>query len=321
MESNSLSSFFTILRESLGIFLKNKRLMPSIALLILLLRSFLLLCNYFSVEPLTQDFIMKQTQLLLAGPGSPRATDTAAAMTSYFREFVGLEWFFILALSMASLFSSAITILASAVTYAGANLSYRDLLSRVFKSCKRPIITWFYISLFDFGYVFLVCSLIFPFSLKFSPFPIFHPTTFVYVLLIPVSAFQMYLSVFWKMSLVISVLEEKSGLEAFGKAWQILEGFKLQGFLLNLLYGAPVLILNILWFMKISANLGTYNNPLLMGLILLTVGCVSKMLVDMWFTVLYHKCKLRHEGEVELHGSLEYTKVVSNETMIGADIP
>ncbi|XP_028782702.1 uncharacterized protein LOC114738809 [Neltuma alba] len=216
MESNSLSSFVGILRESLLIFLKNKRLMVSIALLILLLQSFLVLCNFFSIMPLTQDFLMKQTELLFASPGSSQYTDIVASMTSYFRKFAGLEWFFILALFMASVFSSAITILASAVTYAEANLSFRDLLSRVFKSCKRPITTWFYISLFNLGYIFLELSFILPFSVNFSS-PLFRPTTFAYVLLIPVSAFQMYLSVFWKMSLVISVLEEKVVLKHLGR--------------------------------------------------------------------------------------------------------
>lgn len=271
--------------------------------------------------PLTQDFIMKQAQMLYVTPGSPQYTNIATAMTSYFREFVALEWFFILALSMASLFSSAITILASAVTYAEENISFIDLLSRVLKSWKRPIITWFYISLFNFGYIFLTFCLILPFSMKFTPLPMFHLTTLVYVLLIPVSCFQVYLFVFWKMSLVISVLEDKSGLQAFGKAWQILKGFKLQGFLLNLVYMTPVMILNMWWYLKISLNLKSYSHPMLIGLILLNVGCVSKMLLDMGFTVLYHKCKLGHEEDVELRGSLEYTKVVSNETMIGSDIP
>ena len=157
--------------------------------------------------------------------------------------------------------------------------------------------------------------------LHFTFFPMFHLTNLVYVLMIPLSSFQMYLFVFWKMSLVISVLEDKSGLEAFGKAWQILKGFKLQGFLLNLVYMTPVMILNMWWYLKISLNLKSYSHPMLIGLILLNVGCVNKMLLDMGFTVLYHKCKLGHEEDVELRGSLEYTKVVSNETMIGSDIP
>ncbi|XP_028775410.1 uncharacterized protein LOC114732280 [Neltuma alba] len=235
-------------------------------------------------------------------------------MTSYFRKFAGLEWFFILALFMASVFSSAITILASAVTYAEANLSFRDLLSRVFKSCKRPITTWFYISLFNLGYIFLELSFILPFSVNFSS-PLFRPTTFAYVLLIPVSAFQMYLSVFWKMSLVISVLEEKSGLEAFGKASQILKGLKLQGFLLNLVYGVPGLIAYI-WFFRTKKRIGVYSS-LLVDLIFWNVVSVLNMSLMVAYTVFYHKCKQNHGEEVELQGSFEYIKV-AHEPMITA---
>ncbi|XP_054804552.1 uncharacterized protein LOC129307712 [Prosopis cineraria] len=316
MESNSLSSFVRILRESLHLFLKNKGLMTSIAMLILLLHSFLFSCNYFSIEPFTKDFVKKRVQLFFARPGTSKYTNIVTSMTSDFRMLAGLEWFFILALSMASLFSSATTVLASAVTYAEGNLSFLYLLSRVFKSCKRLIITWFYVSLFNLGYLLLAFSLIFPFTVNFA-FPLFRPTTFVYVMLIPVSAFHTYLAVVWKMSVVISVLEEKRGLEAFGKAWQILKGLKTQGFLLNLVYDVLALIGYIWWYME-SPKKGTYYS-LVMGLMLLNVGCLIKMLVDMAFTVLYHMCKLSHGEEIEFERISKYIKV-SNEPTIGADV-
>ncbi|KAI9125546.1 hypothetical protein K1719_002964 [Acacia pycnantha] len=262
MEPNSLSSLVRILRESLVILLKNKCLVASMAIFIPLLHSLLFSCNYFSIEPLTKDFVMKRSNLFFAHPGSSQYTNIVTATTSDFHKLLGLEWFFILAISMASLSPSTIAIWASSVIHAVVSLSVRDLLARVFKICKRAIITCFYISLFEFGYVFLVLSLIFPFTLNFSV-PLFRPTTFVYVLLIPVSAFHMFLEVFWHMSLVISVLEEKSGLEAFGKASQVLKGFKSHGFLLNIAYGVPVLILSIRWYVEIVQK-GTYKP--LMGL-------------------------------------------------------
>lgn len=321
MESNSLSSFVRILRESLLIFHKNKRLMASILLFTLLYHSYLVFCSLSTINSSIDVFIINQTQLLATSPGSSQYTYRVADMTSNLHEFVELLWLLILVRSISSICLSATCILASALTYEDGNISFRCVYSRVNESWKRLIITWFYISLFDLGYVFLVLSLIFPF-VNFVPFSIFHRTNFVHFMFIPVLAFHMYISVFWKMSLVISVLEEKSGLEAFGKASQILEGYKLQGVLINLLYGTPILVLYMWWYMKIRVNLGiTYNIPMLMGLILSNVGCVSKFLVDMAFTVLHHKCKLRHGEEVESHGSLEYTKVVSNEPMIGADIP
>ncbi|XP_028775403.1 uncharacterized protein LOC114732271 [Neltuma alba] len=121
------------------------------------------------------------------------------------------------------------------------------------------------------------------------------------------------------MSVVISVLEEKSGLEALGKAWQILKGFKVQGFLLNLMYDVPVLI-GYIWWYKESPKKGTYYT-LVTGLILLNVACVIKMLIVVAFTVLYHMCKQSHGEEVELQGSLKYTKVSDDEPTVGSEIP
>ncbi|XP_028791032.1 uncharacterized protein LOC114746925 [Neltuma alba] len=241
MESNSISSFVRILRESLFIFLKNKSLMACIALLILLLHSFLVSCKFFSIKPLMKDLHMEETRLFLTSPRSSQHTHIVTAMTADLHELVGLEWFFALALTVASLFSSATAVLASAITYGEGNISFRDLVSTAsVKSCPRLFITWFYIFLFDLGYIFLMLLSIFPFALNFaSPF---RPTIFLYVILFLASAFHMYLAVVWKMSIVVSVLEEKSGVDSFGKASQILKGSKLQGFLLNIMFGVGLIV-------------------------------------------------------------------------------
>lgn len=321
MESNSLSIFVGILRESLMIFLKNRSLMANIALFNFLLHSLLFSCNFLSIEPLIKDFFMKVSEYLFELSDASQLTKILKTMTSDFYELIVLQWFFIISLSMASLLSSSITISASsALTYSEEILSFsKDLLSSVLKSCKKLILTWFFISLFELGYFFLVFTSIFPFTVNFgSPN---HPTILLYVILFVVSAFRMYMAGFWNMSIVVSVVEEKSGLESLGKASDSLKGFKLQGFLLSLAYGLPILILRI-WGYREMVQKRTFN-PLLMGLILVNIDILLKMLlVDTAFTMLYDRCKLRREEEeVELHASFEYSKVLSNEPMIKAAIP
>lgn len=258
---------------------------------------------------LLKDLAMDKTRLYMTRPDSSQHTNMAAAITEDLHLIVGFEWFFFLALSMASLFSSAITVSASAVTYAEANLSFSGLVSTSVKSYPRLLITWFYVSLFDLGYLFLAFLSIFPFA---SPF---RPTTFLHrVILCLVIAFHMHLAVVWIMSTVISVLEEKkSGLEAIGKASQILKGFKSQGFLLNLMHGVPNWIVFIFWFMEIKRK-GAYTS-LFWDLIFLNVTCMIKMSLMVVYTVFYHYCKQSHGEDVELQGSFEYIKV-SSEPMI-----
>lgn len=305
--NNTFSSCVRILRESHLLLLKNKTLMASTALLILLLHSFLISCKFYFLRLLMKDFAMKETRLFFTSPHTSQYTNLVAAMTEDIRLLCAVGWFFVLLFSAASLFSSSIVVLASAITYGKGNLllTFRDLLSRVFTPCKRLVVTWFYVSVFDLGYLVLSFITIFAFIINFtSPY---RPTTFVYVVLVPVLAFLIYFGVVWNMSIVISVLEEKSGLEAIGKASQILKGFKGQGFVLNIVYAFFALIVHIWWYLETKKK-GSYDS-LFLALVLVNVTCLARMSLMMAFTVFYHMCKFNHGEEVELQGSFEYTKL------------
>lgn len=290
--------------------------MASVSLLIIFLHSFLLLCNYFSIKPFLKDFVMEQTLLFLTSPGSSQHTNIVTAMTADLRIVLGLQWFFFLALSIAFLLSSATTILATAVTYGELDLSFKSLLLRVLKLWKRPIITWFYICIFYIGYVVFASFSVVPFTFQFGTPS--HPTTFVYAIWIPAAVFYMYLAVDLNLSIVISVLEEKSGFEAFGKASQLSKGMKVQGFLLNLVFEVLVLIVYKCWdMMKEKSGI---NYFLLMSLLSLNIGWLIKMASSMAFAVFYHVCKQALGEEIELQRNFEYTKV-SNQPLIGAELP
>lgn len=295
--------------------------MVSVSFLILFLYSSLLLCNFFSIKPLLIDLIMKQTLLYLTSPASSQHTNIVLAITSDVRNIAVLEWLFILAFSIASLFASATTILASAATYAQLNsqLSFKHLLLRVLKSWKSPTITWFYIAIFRIGYIILAVLSIIPLAMFFTT-----PSgreIFVYTILIPVSVFYVYLQVAWNLCIVISVVEEKSGLEAFGKASLLLKGVRMQGFVLDLVFEVISLIVYILWEKGIKK---THYNPywmMLMGLLLVNIILVIRLSAWMAFTVFYNRCKQSHGEEIELlKASLEYTKL-SIQPVHGADIP
>ena len=49
--------------------------------------------------------------------------------------------------------------------------------------------------------------------------------------------FYLHLSVVWTLAIVVSVIEEKSGIQALGRAARLVKGMKLKGFLLKLLFG------------------------------------------------------------------------------------
>lgn len=312
MESYTLFGFMAILGESLKNFLKHGKLMASITLLILSLRSLLFLANTFSIKPLLKDLITNATFLQLTTPGTSEFAKLVTAVLQDLQVFAGLEWIFIVTIYVTSLFCAATTVLASGVTHRGIDISIKELLLRVVKSWKRPFITWFYIALFELGYGFLTWATLIPLVLIFPD----HVTFSAIIIFILAAVFLSYLAVVWNLAFVVSVLEEKCGIDALGRAAELVKGLKLCGFFLNIVFGILSLVLIPGFRLVNSKQLTTIR----LSIVLLSVNCswLIRMFALMAFTVFYYECK-NNQGEKEI-GSLEYTKL-STAAQVSTDIP
>lgn len=318
MKFYMLLDFVGILRETLKLFLKNVKLMSCIILLIISFSSILLVSHMYSIKPLLIDFNLNAALLPSTVAGTPDFNHLLVTLKEDLRLFVGLEWLFISASCFASLFFTTASILASGVTYRGQDLSVKELLSRAVKSLKRPFVTWFYVTLLDLGFYLFIIVFLLPLLLTFDltyTTPAFSKTIFLLALV-----FQAYLAVVWNLALVVSVLEEKSGIEALGKAGQLIKGSMLRGFFLNLLSGAFSLLVFYGWH-KTGTN-KSLNAATIPLLLMNLIFCFIRMSMLMIYTVLYHKCKETHGEELEMQGSTEYTKVATSASapFIGADV-
>lgn len=180
------------------------------------------------------------------------------------------------------------------------------------KSWKRPLITFFYLTLFELGYCFLTWATLVPLVLIFPD----HVTLSEIIIFIPAVVFLSYLAVVWNLACVVSVLEEKCGIDALGRAAVLVKGFKLSGFFLNNVFGIPSLVL-IPGFRLANSEKST---TIRVSVVLVMLNCLwlIKMFAFMSFTVFYYECK-NNLGEKEIE-SLEYTKLSTAE-QISADIP
>ncbi|KAM1282209.1 hypothetical protein ACFX2I_022699 [Malus domestica] len=319
MKFYMLLDFVGILRETLKLFLKNVKLMSCIILLIISLSSILLVSNMYSIKLSLIDFTLNAALLPSTVAGTPDFNHLLVTLKEDLRLFAGLEWLFISASCFASLFFTTASILASGVTYRGQDLSVKELLSRAVKSLKRPFVTWFYIALLDLGFYLFIIVFLLPLLLTFGltyTTPAFSKTVFLLALV-----FQAYLAVVWNLALVVSVLEEKSGIEALGKAGQLIKGSTLRGFFLNLLSGAFSLLVFYGWH-KTGTTVKSLNAAMIPLLLMNLISCFIRMSMLMIYTVLYHKCKETHGEELEMQGSTEYTKVATSAStpFISADV-
>ncbi|KAE8056801.1 hypothetical protein FH972_013540 [Carpinus fangiana] len=297
-------------------FFQNVKLMASITMLILLLNSFLLISNIFSIKEVVVDFATKAMFLQITTPGTSEFYKLITALKEDVRLFAGVEWIFILAIYVTSLFSAATTISASAATYRGKDMSIKDLLLGVVKSWKRPSITWFYITLLQSGYLFLTLATLFLFMLMFVG-EVFLPAI-SWIIIIPATVFLSYLAIVWTLAFVVSVMEERCGIDALGKAGELVKGLEMSGFFLNLVFGVLSYVV-YQGFRLININQSAVVR-LLIVLLVSNSLCLLKVFELMAFTVFYHECKKNKGEETEIHGSLEYTKIPATPP-ISADMP
>lgn len=317
-----LLGFVEIVKETYKIFSNNGKLVPFITLLYLLLHSVIFLSNFFSIKPFLKDLTIRLLSFLLV-LNSP--TSSSSDFTKFFSVMkedggivAGLEFVFLFSTSLASLFFTAATIIASAATFDGKGLYLKDLLSKVWKSWKRAFVTVFYITLLDLGYYIFVLSFMIPVVLIMG---IEYIKSATYITVVVASISYGYLSIVWNLAIVVSVLEEKCGIESLGKAGRLVNGMKLEGFLLNLVFG--ILYYSALRFYKIMIN-GNKSEAVIVVVALLCFDFLRlvKMFSTVAYTVLYRKCQKSHGEEIELQEGDEYVKVPStNAPLIAADMP
>ncbi|OMO51021.1 hypothetical protein CCACVL1_30050 [Corchorus capsularis] len=316
-----LLDLLTHLVDTYKIYLKNGRLMAFIAVLIISLHSMLFLSNVFSLEPLISDLIIKQSFLLLTSPGTPEFTNVFLGIQRDIKIFVGLEWIFLLLSAVASIFFTVSITHASALIHGGKTTSMKDLVLRTIRSWKRPFVTSFYITLLGLGYIFLSLVTLLPLVLILG-YQVISSYSGI-LLLIPAMVFYIYLSVVWNLSLVVSIMEEKSGIKALGKAAEIVKGMKFQGFILSLVLTVLSVILfqGFRWMINFNVK-RSEAAIILMGLLVLNSMWMVRMFGQTAYTVLYYKCKKNHGEEVELEAAaeMEYTKI-STVPLLNESIP
>ncbi|XVE63425.1 hypothetical protein DITRI_Ditri07aG0019600 [Diplodiscus trichospermus] len=235
---------FTLLADTYKIYLRNGRLMAVIAVPIISLQTLFYVFNCFPITPSMTELIMVHTyKLALAAPGTLGFINLSIGLQKEINIFFVITQLIFLPFSvMGSFYFLAYTTNASALIHGGKKITKEDVVSRTTRSFKRPLVTYFYITLFVLGFFSLCLITLVPFMRILGGDP-FTPHVSAIVLSVPAAVFYNYLAVVWELALVISIVEEKFGIEALGKAAQIVKGMKLQGFILNLLLTILSLIL------------------------------------------------------------------------------
>lgn len=182
----------------------------------------------------------------------------------------------------------------------------KNLIFGIAKACIRPLITWFHLTVFGIGYAVMALGILL------GPLLTHNATglrAFYIVLAIIAFLYYIHLSAIWVLAIIISVIEQNCyGIEALGKAGRIVQGKRLQGFILNCLLVVVSAILYV-FFNLISANGGRVFG-VISGLILINILVMGKILQFIAYTVIYIDRKRELGEEIELQGIImEYDEI------------
>ncbi|XP_071911356.1 uncharacterized protein [Coffea arabica] len=298
-----------VLQESIKLLPKNGKLVALTILPTLLFSSLFFLVFNFSYKSLLRDMLMRESMLPLTSANSAEFSSILAHLKEDFGLMLVVDLTFILGYYIISLLSIIATILVSTISHTERTLSNKDFALLVLRSWKRPLITGFYTTLLDIGYIFLVLFVASPVMMFFSNS---MEEVFFTIYLVGIAAYivYLYLSITWILGIVTSVIEEDCyGIQALGKAGDLIQGMKIQGFVLNMMFA----LLSVVVFQgfRIIRGHKWLVNQTIFGLFLVNVSCLLRLSQFVGYTVLYFQCKKKHGEEIELQGEVEYTKISS----------
>ncbi|CAI9298210.1 unnamed protein product [Lactuca saligna] len=298
--------FLEFLKKWIMIMSKNGKLMAIVTSIYIIIASLFSVLNISTAKPIIFDIVTKSMMLPSQDPQGLVFAHVQNTIQKEFKIFLGIELAFIVGLFITSLIAQNAIILLIGAAHKDEKISHIDLILRMPQPLKRTFITSFHVTLLRIGFLYIGFFFVIVLMTMTSGNKIVSKLI-LWTLVVLVVSMYLYFSVVWVLSMVVSVLEECSGIEALGRAGRLVKGMKLQGFLLNLL-------LNLLSYVifHFLSKMMMVKQPLTQAiLVFFLVGfmCSITMFTFQAYTVLYFECKMNHGEEIELHGSVEYSKI------------
>ncbi|KAL3535310.1 hypothetical protein ACH5RR_003771 [Cinchona calisaya] len=276
-----------ILRESFKITIRNGRITVFVTFIMFSYYAVVGLADHLLLAPVLQDMVTKSKLV-------PKDVKISKADPSIFksiikdvRYFLTYELVLLFFSCLVLTFSLAATVHSTYEAYTAKVLSLKDLFSGTRGRLKRPLITTLWMILI----IIASATLLFIFigltgvMTGGSLLTALDCTVLVFGVF-----YYIYISAFWMLSLVVSVVEDNmSGMKALDKANELMKGKRLQGCVLMML------LMFASGTIYVTSFILAANQVKLVGLAIhiskFWSFCVLKLSLFVVFTMFYHECK------------------------------
>lgn len=171
----------------------------------------------------------------------------------------------------------------------------KDVLLKIKTSWKKAIITSFYMFLITWGVTCLAFTsfIIATISAANSWSRLYFGAITILILIS-----YLYVAALWTLSMVVSVLEEGfNGVKAIGRATELMNGKKLQAFLMMVLFVVTYFVVVSMDNIIMSYDL-SWITEFARSFAFTYIDCWLKLFLFVMFTVFYHEQKTSHDEKV-----------------------
>ncbi|KAG8383842.1 hypothetical protein BUALT_Bualt04G0055800 [Buddleja alternifolia] len=291
--------FFGILKESCNIVSSWTKIFTQITLSLIIPLSFIYLAHIQISEVLFANIMHDEFVLHRTPEGTRSYNKISNILSSEWTTFllfkVGYFVFFII----LALLSTSAVVYTVACIYTAKEITLRKVMSVVPKVWKRLMVTFMWNFIIVFGYN--IVSLIVLFLVVFLLGPIrivgvVFITLFAIIYLIGL----FYITIVWHLASVMSVLEERYGLNAMAKSQALIKGnMGISGavfFVLGLCFFGIQLMFNFLVVLGGEDGNGSRIGYGILCLILLSINMLFGLIAQ---TIVYFVCKSYHHENID----------------------
>lgn len=300
---------FGIFRESFKTIKRNEKLLFPVLLLVFLLFSLSEFAQTYLLEPVAKDFSSRldENPTLLQDFGNTLHQPGYTAAINDIRKVLLVNLFNFIFSSIISLVFLVATVSSSSEAYTAKVLDLKEMVTKIKKSWKKPILTSFYMIFFTIGAIFLC-------FLSSGIFSIFTEGSWAYLLngllFLSILVVWSHVSALWMLSLVVSVLENVGGLDAIFRARALMKGKKVQATMIMVLSTLAYVLFRWMTNALTSYNMDKWSRQTVSIPLGNALICTLKLFVFVVFTVFYHEMKASYD-EKETKGL--YVNIVAGE--------
>ncbi|CAI9115481.1 OLC1v1016386C1 [Oldenlandia corymbosa var. corymbosa] len=304
--------FFGIFKESFNIVPAWRSIFSQISLVLIFPLSFIYLAHIQISQYLFSNIVADEYILDRVPEGTPTYNSISDVLSSEWTTFLLFKIGYFVFFIVLTLLSTSAVVYTIACIYTAKDITFRKVMSVVPKVWKRLMSTFLWNFIIVFAYN-LVAILVLAIFVLIIPQGVFLVLVVMIILMVYLAGF-VYISVIWHLASVVSVLEERYGLNAMIKSHDLIKGKMGISTAMFVIFGLCFFGIQIgfQWFVVLGNGGGLFwrFGYGVLCLTLLSMLILFGLIIE---TIIYFICKSYHHENIDKSSLSDHLEVYLGE--------